>query len=55
MVFKIAKERLSEYHLKTAPLEKYYREQNKLVDINGTKEPGDVYNEIIEILSQPCQ
>ncbi len=45
-----AKERLSEYHLKTAPLEKYYREQNKLVDINGTKESEDVYNEIIKTL-----
>ena len=33
-----AKERLNEYHNKTAPLEKYYREQNKLVDIDGTKD-----------------
>ena len=46
-----AKERLKEYHNKTAPLEKYYRSQNKLVDIDGTKEPEDVYNKIIKILS----
>ncbi len=46
-----AKERLNEYHNKTSPLEKYYRDQNKLVDIDGTKEPNDVYNEIIKILS----
>ncbi len=46
-----AKERLNEYHNKTAPLEKYYRDQNKLVDIDGTKESEEVYNEIIKILS----
>ena len=46
-----AKERLNEYHNKTAPLEKYYRDQNKLVDIDGTKESEKVYNEIIKILS----
>ena len=45
-----AKERLNEYHNKTAPLEKYYRDQNKLVDMDGTKEPEEVYNEIIKIL-----
>jgi len=46
-----AKERLNEYHNKTAPLEKYYRDENKLVDMDGTKEPEEVYNEIIKILS----
>ena len=45
-----AKERLNEYHNKTAPLEKYYRDQNKLADIAGTKDSEDVYNEIIKIL-----
>ena len=45
-----AKERLNEYHTKTALLEKYYRDQNKLVDIDGTKEPEEVYNEILKIL-----
>ncbi len=46
-----AKERLNEYHLKTAPLEKYYRDQNKLVDIDGTKDTQDVYNEIEKVIS----
>ncbi len=46
-----AKERLNEYHNKTAPLEKYYRDQNKLIDIDGAKEPEEVYNKIIKILS----
>ena len=45
-----AKERLNEYNTKTAPLEKYYRDKNKLVDINGNKEPNDVYNQILEVL-----
>ena len=43
-----AKERLSEYHKKTAPLENYYREKKKLLDIDGTKDPNAVYNEIIK-------
>ena len=46
-----AKERLNEYHNKTAPLEKYYRDQNKLVDMDGTKDPEEVYNDVIKILS----
>ena len=46
-----AKERLNEYHNKTAPLEKYYRDEKKLVDINGTKDPEIVFNEIINMLS----
>ena len=46
-----AKERLSEYHNKTAPLEKYYRDKGKLCDVDGTKDPNEVYNEIIKIVS----
>ena len=46
-----AKERLNEYHHKTAPLEKYYRDQNKLVDIDGTKDSEEVYNKVIKIIS----
>ena len=41
------KQRLNEYNNKTAPLEKYYRSQNNLVDINGAGSPDEVYNEII--------
>ena len=46
-----AKERLNEYHTKTAPLEKYYRDQGVLFDINGMKEPDEVYNEIVKLFS----
>ena len=45
-----AHERLNEYHNKTAPLEKYYREKDKLIDIDGTKDQSDVYNEILKIV-----
>ena len=41
------KQRLSEYNNKTAPLEQYYRNQKKLIDINGALSPDEVYNEII--------
>ena len=47
-----AKERLNEYHNKTAPLEKYYRDKNKMVDFNGTKDPDEVYNEIVRIVNR---
>ena len=46
-----AQERLNEYHNKTAPLEKYYRDQGKLCDVDGTKDPQEVYNKIIKMLS----
>ena len=46
-----SKERLKEYHNKTAPLETYYRDQEKLVDIDGTKDPNEVYNQILKVVS----
>ena len=46
-----SKVRLVEYHNKTAPLEKYYRDKGKLCDVDGTKDPKEVYNEIIKIIS----
>ena len=45
-----SKERLKEYHNKTAPLETYYRDQEKLVDIDGTKDPNEVYNQILKVV-----
>ena len=45
-----AKERLLEYHNKTAPLKKYYRDKNMIVDVDGTKDSDQVYNEIIKSL-----
>lgn len=46
-----SKERLNEYHTKTSPLEKYYRDQKKIIDVNGTQDPDEVYNEIIKRLN----
>lgn len=45
------KERLNEYHSKTTPLEAYYRDKKKIVDVSGTKDPDDVYNEILTKLN----
>lgn len=42
------KERLNEYYSKTAPLEKYYRDRGKLVDIDGRREPEEIYKDIIK-------
>lgn len=47
-----AQERLNEYHSKTALLEKYYRDKQKIADVDGTKDPDEVYNEIIETITQ---
>lgn len=44
-----AQERLKEYYNKTAPLEKYYRDQEKLCDVDGTKDEDKVYNEILTL------
>ncbi|OGI20481.1 MAG: adenylate kinase [Candidatus Melainabacteria bacterium RIFCSPHIGHO2_02_FULL_34_12] len=46
-----ALERLNEYRNKTAPLENFYRDLNLLKDVNGTKDPDDVYNEIVKFIS----
>ncbi len=42
--------RLSVYHEQTAPLIEYYRNQGKLVDINGDLGIEEVFNEIVEKL-----
>lgn len=46
-----SKARLSEYHNKTAPLEKYYRGRRELVDVDGTQDPTQVYNKILELVA----
>lgn len=45
------KERLEEYHKKTAPLENYYKQQGLLFDVDGTKDPNDIYKEITQLIS----
>lgn len=44
------KERLKEYNLKTAPLEEYYKKQNMLIDVDGTKDADKIYDEIVKML-----
>ena len=43
-------ERLKEYEKKTAPLEKYYRDKKLVTDVDGSKDPDEVYNEIMKII-----
>lgn len=43
------KERLKEYHSKTAPLENYYKKYGVLLNVDGTKDSNDVYSDIIKI------
>lgn len=45
-----AQERLNEYHNKTAQLDKYYRKKVLIVDVDGTKDLNEVYNEIVKSL-----
>ncbi len=45
------KERLSEYNLKTSPLEKYYRDKKLIADIDGTKSQDEVFSDILNILN----
>lgn len=47
-----AKQRLKEYYSKTAPIENFYRKQTVLTDIDGTKDPQEVYNEILATISK---
>jgi len=49
-----SKQRLEEYHTKTAPLEKYYRDKKIIADIDGTKSPDEVFQDIIELLNSPA-
>ena len=46
-----SKQRLEEYHTKTAPLEKYYRDKKVLADIDGTKSPDEVFQDITNLLN----
>lgn len=44
------KKRLGVYHDQTQPLIDYYTKKNILVEVDGTKEINDVFNEIVKIL-----
>ena len=42
------KKRLAIFQKETMPVAEYYKEKNKLVEINGEQEVTDVFNEIVK-------
>ncbi|EDP73129.1 MULTISPECIES: adenylate kinase [Aquificales] len=46
----VIKKRLEVYHSQTAPLIEYYKKQNKLLVIDATKSPDEVYKELLSVL-----
>lgn len=46
------KKRLDVYHEQTQPLVDYYQSKGILVDVDGTKDLKDVFNEIVDILQK---
>lgn len=45
-------ERFKEYDAKTAPLEEYYKNLNLLADIDASKNPEDVFSNILSIIKK---
>jgi len=46
----VIKKRLEVYHSQTAPLIEYYKKQNKLQLIDATKQPDEVYKELLSVI-----
>lgn len=46
----VIKKRLEVYHQQTSPLIEYYKKQNKLVVIDATKSPDEVYKELLSVI-----
>ncbi len=46
----VIKKRLEVYHSQTAPLIEYYRKQNKLLVIDATKSPDEVYKQLLSVV-----
>lgn len=46
------KERLDVYEKQTQPLIEYYREKGKLIEVDGTKDINEVFNDIREMLGR---
>ncbi len=46
------KKRLGVYHDQTQPLIDYYTKKNILVEVDGTKEINDVFDEIVKVLGE---
>ncbi|OGQ37061.1 MAG: adenylate kinase [Deltaproteobacteria bacterium RIFCSPHIGHO2_12_FULL_43_9] len=47
----IIKKRLEAYHKQTNPLAGYYRKNKKLIEIDGTKNPKDIFNSILKVIN----
>lgn len=48
----VVKKRLENYENQTAPVLEYYKKQNKVQIIDGTKAPNDITKELIRILGE---
>lgn len=48
-------ERLNNYHSKTKPLIKFYREKNILVKVEGDKKPSEVFEDLVKIISKEVE
>ncbi len=46
----VIKKRLQIYHSQTSPLIEYYKNQNKLFVVDASKNPDEVYREILSVL-----
>lgn len=46
------KDRLSVYHNQTQPLIDYYKKQNNLVEVDGTRSMENVFHDIVKILGE---
>lgn len=46
----VIKKRLQVYHSQTSPLIEYYKNQNKLFVVDASKNPDEVYREILSVL-----
>ncbi len=46
----VVRKRYADYESKTAPLVGFYRGRGKVVDIDGERSPGEVYEEILNVL-----
>ena len=44
--------RIENYNLQTAPVLDYYKQQNKVIEIDGSKKPDEITEEIIRILGE---
>ena len=49
----VVRARLSEYYQKTAPLIKYYKEKNLLVEVTAEDDPDQVYENLRRVIEAP--